>query len=467
MKKLKSGMLVISFLLVLISGKSQGQQNFSPILFIYDASGSMWAQMEGKTRMEIAREVLSGSVQKLPVNQPIGLMVYGHRNKEDCRDVELLVEQKNTNKDKISSALESVRPLGMTPLAYSATLAFNEIRKTGTKTTIILITDGIETCGGNICDVVNQAKKEGIEFRLHIIGFGLKEGETKQLECAALAGDGYYYDAPDAGSLETILNETFTKTVDEPAGNVTVYAEKNGVAIDAVVKAYDQVAKRNPISVRTYRDTASFFLPPSTYNFEVTPLEGSDVQMITVSNIQSFENKIIHQDIFFDGGKIAVTTTNNNENWDCIVKVIDQDRKIAGSVRTYQAPKELEVNPGVYNISVEALALNGIETQVEIKNIAVVAGKTIPVSHNFKSGKIVVETLVSGKAIDCVVNVFEVSSGKNVAAGRTYGREKAFLLNPGKYEIKVLPLGVHNDKKQQVLTVDLVQGETLSETLNF
>jgi Ca-activated chloride channel family protein len=78
-----------------------------------------------------------------------------------------------------------------------------------------------------------------------------------------------------------------------------------------------------------------------------------------------------------------------------------------------------------------------------------------------------VETLVSGKAIDCVVNVFEVSSGKNVAAGRTYGREKAFLLNPGEYEIKVLPLGVHNDKKQQVLTVDLVQGETLSETLNF
>jgi Ca-activated chloride channel homolog len=467
MKKLKSGLLLVSFALLLFTGKSQENQTSSPILFIYDASGSMWAQMEGKTRMQIAREVLSGSVYKLPVNQQIGLMAYGHRNKEDCRDVEFLVEPQNTNKEKIISALESVRPLGMTPLAWSATLAIEKIRNSKLKTTIILITDGIETCGGNICDVVAAAKKEGIEFRLHIIGFGLKEAETEQLECAALAGDGFYYDATDAGSLEAVLNETFTETIDKPAGNVTVYTEKNGVAIDAIVKAYDQVAKRNPISVRTYRDTASFFLPPGTYNFEVTSLEGSDLKMITIPNVQSFEDKSIHQDIYFDGGKIAVTTTNNGENWDCIVKVTDPEGKVAGSVRTYKAPKELEVNPGIYNISIQALVLKGIETYTEIENVTVLSGKIIPVSYNFKSGKIVVETLADGNSIDSAVNVFEVTSGKNVAGGRTYGREKEFLLNTGKYEVKVVPLGTYKYKQSQVITVEVVQGETTRKKITY
>ncbi|HAV53796.1 MAG TPA: hypothetical protein DCX41_02535, partial [Aequorivita sp.] len=80
----------------------------------------------------------------------------------------------------------------------------------------------------------------------------------------------------------------------------------------------DVVAKRAPISVRTYKDTAYFYLPPSKYNFGVTPLEGSDVKMVSVEGIQSFEDKITHKTISFDGGKIGVTTTNNGKNWDCM-----------------------------------------------------------------------------------------------------------------------------------------------------
>ncbi|HRI85642.1 MAG TPA: hypothetical protein PK536_09385 [Ignavibacteria bacterium] len=60
----------------------------SPIIFIYDASGSMWDQISGKSKMEIASEVLKNSVNGLPENQRIGLVAYGHRTKGDCEDVE-------------------------------------------------------------------------------------------------------------------------------------------------------------------------------------------------------------------------------------------------------------------------------------------------------------------------------------------------------------------------------------------
>ncbi|MDP2692091.1 MAG: VWA domain-containing protein [bacterium] len=463
--------IVLAALLIFFQGFSQNKLSASepsPIIFIYDTSGSMWGQMEGKTKMDIAVKVLSTTVNKLPENQNVGLVAYGHRKKGDCEDVETLVSMENNSKGKITSALKNIKPLGMTPLAYSAAQVIDGLRKSKKKATIILITDGIESCNGNICDVINKAKKEGIDFKLHIVGFGLKAGETEQLKCAAKVGDGNYFDAADASGLEEALNQVVTETIDKPKGNVSVYAVKNGVPIDAVVKAYDVVAKRAPINVRTYKDTAYFYLPPSKYNFEVAPLEGSDVKMVAVEGIQSFEDKIVHKTISFDGGKIGVTTTNNGKHWDCMVKVLDENGKTAANLRTYDAPKEVEVNPSIYKVTIQALGeMKGLETYTEIENVKVDASGTKSISHNFTTGTAFIDAKADGSSIDSVVTIDEASSGKNVAGGRTYNRGKEFLLNPGNYKVKVAPLGNYKDRKTQTITVEIKEGEALTKTLNF
>jgi Ca-activated chloride channel family protein len=468
MKKLA---LILCVLLFSSPSNSQSNQQTpqpSPIIFIYDASGSMWGQMQGKTKMEIATEVLSTAVNKLPTNQNIGLVAYGHRKKGDCTDVETLVPMDNSSKNNITTSLKNIKPLGMTPLAFSATQVIDGLRESKKKATIILVTDGIESCNGNICDVVTAAKKEGIDFRLHIIGFGLKIGETEQLKCAAQAGDGQYYDAADASGLGEVLNEATAETIDKPKGNVSVYAVKNDIAIDALVKAYDVVAKRAPISVRTYQDTAYFYLPPSKYNFEVTPLEGTDVKKITVSNIESFDDKIIHKTLSFDGGKIGTTTTNNGKNWDCILKVIDENGKVAAAIRTYDAPKEIEVNPGTYKVTIQALTgMKGLDTYTEIENVQVLAGGLQQISHNFTTGKAFIEAKVDGNFIDSVVTIDELNSGTNVAGGRTYDRGKEFLLNPGTYKVKVAPLGKYKDRKAQTFTIEVKEGTSTTKTQNF
>lgn len=458
--------MLLCLLCLAFSGNAQNDST-SPIIFIYDASGSMWGQMGGQTKMEIASNVLSTSVEKLGQDQQIGLVAYGHRKKGDCKDVETLVSMDNSSKSAISSALKNVKPLGKTPLAYSAELVIGELRKSKQKATVILITDGIESCNGNICDVVKAAKAEGIDFLLNIVGFGLKKGETEQLICAAKEGGGQYYDAADAGALSDVLTEATQQTVDTPDGNVSVFATKNGEPIDAFVKAYDQIAKRKAIAVRTYRDTGYVYLPPSTYNLEVSPLEGSDVDMIVVENVESFEDKMVHRDISFDGGKLGVTTTNNGENWDCMVKLKDQNGKVAASVRTYSAPKEAEVNPGTYTVTIQALAMEGLETYAEIENVKIEAGKTTPISYNFATGEAFVDATVDGNSIDSVVTIKEAKSGASVAGSRTYTRGAKFLLNPGTYDVKVVPLGAYKDRAAQTFTMEVKIGELTSKKLNF
>ena len=457
--------MVLSFC---FQGMAQSEQSLSPIIFIYDASGSMWGQIQGKAKVFIASDVLSSSVSNLPKEQQIGLVAYGHRYKGDCKDVEFLVSAENTNKEKITKALKEINPLGMTPLAYSATMVIDQLKASETKATIILVTDGIESCEGNICDVIKKAKQEGIDFRLHIVGFGLKAEETEQLKCAASAGDGQYYDASSASDLGDVLNQATSKTIDNPKGNVSVYAAKNGKPIDVLVKAYDVIAKRQPISVRTYRDTAYFYLPPSTYNLEVNPLEGSDMKMQTISGVQSFEEKIIHQNISFDGGRIELTTTNNGNNWDCIVKVESLDGEAVAAIRTYKEPKEVEVNPGWYKIKIQALQnMKGINTSGEIDSVRVEVGETTPVSQSFESGTAFIDAKADGNSIDSVVTVTDSSSGENIAGGRTYDRGKEFLLNPGSYNVKVAPIGNYKDRKTQTINIEVKKGEATMKTINF
>ncbi|MGB4844661.1 MAG: VWA domain-containing protein [Ferruginibacter sp.] len=451
--------------------KAQNNQNPSPIIFIYDASGSMWGKIQGKTKKDIAAEVLTAAVNKLPANQKTGLVAYGHRQKDDCKDVEFLVDVEKGNKTDVNNSLKTIKSLGRTPLAYSAQQVIDKLRTTKMKATIILITDGIESCGGNICDVIAAAKKEGIDFKLHIVGFGLKENETEQLKCAAKAGDGRYYDAADAGGLGDVLNDATTESVDKPKGNISVYALKNGKPIDAYVKAIMKGKKRGDAVARTYRDTVLFYLQPGTYNLEVLPLEGSKINPLTLTDVLTVDKKITHRTVSFDGGKLTFTTTNNNEGWDCLVKIYKKGTKtVAATGRTYGRDKDFELNAGIYDIELTALVIEGTEIIHSMKNVEIKAAETNKISHNFNSGVAMIGAKTGSGYVDASVKITEIKSKKIVAYGRTYmaasSNPKKFLLNPGTYEVSLTGLGANKGKNDKYI-ITVKAGETVEKISNL
>ena len=447
------------------------QDPSAPIIFIYDASGSMWGQLQGKTKMEIGREVLSASVNELPDKQEIGLLAYGHRQKGDCQDVEFLVPVTNQSKEKINQSLSKIKPLGKTPLAYSALQAINYLRKTNSKATIILITDGIESCGGNICEVVRAAREEGIDFKLHIIGFGLKDDETEQLRCAALAGDGQYYGAADAGSLGTVLNQATVATVDQPNSNVTVFAVKNGNPVDVLVKAYKSGDSRPFTSARSYSDTADLYLPPGNYQLQINPLGGSDVAAVVVNDLQSYEDQVVHRDVSFDSGKLAVSVTNNGEGWDAVVAIYPSGtQKAAARGRTYGKSDEYDLNPGTYDVEVKALRIKGEAIEYLIEGVNIEANKTQQANHDFKSGIARIGASSAQGLVDAVVKIVNTTTGKTSSSGRTYtspgSNPKEYILNPGSYEVTLTGLGDHKGKKQS-FTMVIEAGQTSEKITNF
>jgi Ca-activated chloride channel homolog len=186
-------------------------------IIVLDASGSMWGQIDGRTKLEIAREALGTVLAGIPAQTEIGLMAYGHREKGNCADIELVVPPAAGTAQAITDAANAMKFLGKTPLTESVRMAAEELRSTEAKATVVLITDGIETCLADPCTLGTELEASGVDFTAHVVGFGLTEEEGATVACLAENTGGQYIEAKDAGSLVDALRTTVAVAAPEPA----------------------------------------------------------------------------------------------------------------------------------------------------------------------------------------------------------------------------------------------------------
>ncbi|MER9030735.1 VWA domain-containing protein [Mesorhizobium sp. M0674] len=187
------------------------------VIIILDASGSMWAQIDGKPKLEIARESLRTVLQSVPSDDEIGFMAYGHREKGSCDDIELIVPPQAGSASAISAAADSLKFLGKTPLTAAVKQAAEALKYTEDKATVVLITDGLETCEGDPCALGKELEASGVDFTVDVVGFGLTADEGKQIACLADNTGGKYIQASDEKALQEALVETVAAPAPAPA----------------------------------------------------------------------------------------------------------------------------------------------------------------------------------------------------------------------------------------------------------
>ncbi len=153
-------------------------------IVVFDASGSMWAQLEdGQSRIEIARDVMQRFDETRDVEVPIGVVSYGHSRRGDCEDIETVLPIGQHERGEVEAVISALNPRGMTPLTDSMAKARELIPVTAESADIILVTDGLENCGGDPCALATELAEEGIGIRAHVVGFALEEEAVMTLSC--------------------------------------------------------------------------------------------------------------------------------------------------------------------------------------------------------------------------------------------------------------------------------------------
>lgn len=184
------------------------QEADSASILIYDASGSMWGQLDGGiSKVEVAREVIGDFFVSRDNAVPLGVIAYGHNRRGDCSDIEVIANVGVNDPAGLSASLNRLNPRGMTPISDSLSLAASMIPPTAESADIILVTDGLETCEADPCALAAQLAEEGIAIRAHVVGFGLTTQEAAAMSCVADATGGLLLTPQTGQELADALNQ--------------------------------------------------------------------------------------------------------------------------------------------------------------------------------------------------------------------------------------------------------------------
>lgn len=244
-KSIIYGLILFLLSIKVLSAQDQYSKKYQAqktrILLILDASGSMNETWEGKQRFEISKSILMNMVDSVEASNKdveFGLRIFGHqspKSEKNCLDSKLEVPFGKNNSQKIKAKLATVEPQGWTPIAYSLLQAADDFELTpGVKNAIVLITDGLENCDGDICEVALALQSKRITLKPFIIGVQVVDGQ-EEFNCV-----GYYFDVSTENAYKQVLDKVVSQALNTTTAQIDLLNESKQAKIsDLNISVYD------------------------------------------------------------------------------------------------------------------------------------------------------------------------------------------------------------------------------------
>jgi len=239
-------LLLALFSAVFVMGAAPVQAETN-VLFIFDSSGSMKKKVDtGEQRMTVAKRAMEQALKDIPGDVRVGLLLYGHRKAKDCTDIELTSPIGADDAATIAKHIAGLKPKGETPIAAALEQAIRSFAALkGQSNRVVLVTDGIEECGGDVCAAL----------RVDVVGFTLTEKQAQTIRCIPEKTGGQYYEASNAAGLTAAFNEVTQQVqtaVAQPKDESLIAAANGGVLVAAPNDEWSKLNDGEPERATTY-----------------------------------------------------------------------------------------------------------------------------------------------------------------------------------------------------------------------
>ncbi|MDX1998005.1 MAG: VWA domain-containing protein [Thermoanaerobaculia bacterium] len=457
-------------LVLVLAAAATAAEPPAPLVLLFDGSGSMWSRAGGEEKIAVARRVVGGLVAELAADQPLGLVAYGHRRDGDCRDVETLLPLGTHEPAAVQRLLNQLQPKGKTPISAGVEAALALVGQG--PATLVLVTDGLETCGGDPCATVRAARERGIDLVFHVVGFDVAKEDVTQLECAAQAGRGLYLPASGAAELKAALATATALPAAEEAAVLSVHTHSDRGLEDALVVVRRPGQKSPVTQTRTYRDVATnprrLPLPAGSYEVEVRPL-GLAGETARTFPISLGVGETVERSFDFSTGELVLAVTRNGAASDATYEVLRPgESKAVVTGRTYadskSAAARVRLSAGTYEVKIQSVEIAGRPT-VTLGTALVMPGGTVQLSHDLPSGNLTVGVQRGARLVDAVVAIR--NDAGTVDQGRTYqaasSNPKTFVVSPGRYRVEIAEI----QGAKRTLEVTVAAGETATRIVDL
>ncbi|HOW83248.1 MAG TPA: VWA domain-containing protein [Spirochaetota bacterium] len=396
------------------------------VLIILDASGSMWGKAGDKSKIDAAKDTLISIVRDL-ADKPVllGLRIYGHRNRK-CTNTVLEVPVGPVDFQKIRSIVLPLRPMGKTPIAHSLLKAADDFRKDiGGEKIIIVITDGIETCSGDPCEIALKHQAAGVVTKVHVVGFGMNEKDLSTLACVVKPSGGILVSAQNQEDLHRALNGILAGSVRK---NLIVTAtDKSGQNVFIRVR----VAREGKDMTESEGIDVGFYLEKGMYDLTVRN-QATGIEAI-MSGVAVDDEHLEKRQVSFSGSEIVLTGKDTSGH-DILTLAVVHDASSGKIVAMMEKDTmhRIPLPPGTYDVEVQDVEtrskewIRGIDVKDSVEKTLI-----------FKRGRLVINTRnTRGAAIKTNVELSPQSGSmkKMTSPGKT---RHEFILPEGVFDLTV------------------------------
>lgn len=199
-----------------VSAQSAADHCGEDAMIVFDGSGSMSkVGSSAEPRIVIARRAVRVAVPEIAKGRRLGLVVYGSGEDGNCASVDLRFPPQPDAAERIIDEVEALEPAGDTPLTAAVEEATEALQGRGG--TVLLVTDGKETCRQRPCELAARLARLAPNVTVHVVGFevrssffswdahyGAGPGEAR---CLADATGGRYIEAETAEELADAIRD--------------------------------------------------------------------------------------------------------------------------------------------------------------------------------------------------------------------------------------------------------------------
>lgn len=194
------GLFFIAVFCLAAAGSLAAKEGGGSLIVVFDGSGSMWGNLPGGgAKFELAHAALAKSLPDATGGIKTGLVTFG----PGCGRSYTLSEPEVRSGANTVAPLQSLNPKSKGPVTVGieASEALLESNQPGA---ILLIADGPDNCGQDLCAAAERLARERPGLKIHTVGLGLDQ-PVAELACASRLTKGRYFTAATRDEVETAV----------------------------------------------------------------------------------------------------------------------------------------------------------------------------------------------------------------------------------------------------------------------
>ncbi len=433
------------------------------VLIILDCSHSMWDRWQSDAKIKVTQQVLLKFMDSVANQQGIevALRVFGHLNKNSY-GTRLEVPFEKGNNYKIQSKIKTLVPNGACTAATALSSSLNDFpplsgdskEDVQPRNIILIITDGMDDCDGNICDVARQVQMSGVIVQTFILGIGNKQDFQHSLDCA-----GKFTYVPNEEQYTETLYNIFRMSEEEARVVVSVNDETDHL-LEATLPLAFYDSQTGVVKYTTIYSIDSRYTPDT---LTVDPLVTYDITLFTtpptvLKRRQFKPGRVNRLNIGVEQGSLRLRTDGQRTNYQVPQYPVLVYRHGSNALTGRQLMGESrDYLTGNYDIEVLSYPT------LRLENVAIVASSatdlTIPTPGvaNISKPKVISSGAVFELKDGVLTFVCDLDPNKV---------NERILLMPGEYQLVVKPQSSIDYKDVRTMRFQIGSGKTTNIDLS-